>query len=197
MRARLCIVLICLSAVLFSGCQSSRKIETAQIIENVTISEKDGQTLYTFYILSSADTPIKTEIPADSFEQACELAQNQYIPNITLSKLELLMIEESLIDRVLKTDIEYISTQPSFSPSAFVTLCDRKTLEKFAESTREQDIIEEQLILLKKNNPAVNINYLSVFNHFETKKTSEFLVGTVSFDGELKIGEKKVIKNEK
>ena len=81
--------------------------------------------------------------------------------------------------------------------SAFVTLCDRKTLEKFAESTREQDIIEEQLILLKKNNPAVNINYLSVFNHFETKKTSEFLVGTVSFDGELKIGEKKVIKNEK
>ena len=96
-----------------------------------------------------------------------------------------------------ESDIEYISTQPSFSPSAFVTLCDRKTLEKFAESTREQDIIEEQLILLKKNNPAVNINYLSVFNHFETKKTSEFLVGTVSFDGELKIGEKKVIKNEK
>lgn len=197
MRARLCIVLICLSAVLFSGCQSSRKIETAQIIENVTISEKEGQTLYTFYILSSADTPLKTEIPADSFEQACRLAQNQYIPNITLSKLELLMIEESLNDRVLKTDIEYISTQPSFSPSAFVTFCDRKTLEKFAESTREQDIIEEQLILLKKNNPAVNINYLSVFNHFETKKTSEFLVGTVSFDGELKIGEKKVIKNEK
>ncbi len=195
MRARLCIVLICLSAVMLSGCQSSRKIETAQIIENVTISERNGQTLYTFYILSSADTPLKTEIPAGSFEQACELAQNQYIPNISLSKLELLMIEEHLIDRVLKTDIEYISTQPSFSPSAFVALCDSKTIDKFSESTREQDLIEEQLILLKKNNPDVSINYLSVFNHFESEKTNEFRVGTLSFDGELKISGKKVIKS--
>ena len=184
-------------ALLMTGCSASRQIETAAIIENVSVHRQNGELVYTFYRLTSGDTPWGVDIRADSFEQACELAQNQYIPNITLSKLELLMIEESLIDRVLKTDIEYISTQPSFSPSAFVTLCDRKTLEKFAESTREQDIIEEQLILLKKNNPAVNINYLSVFNHFETKKTSEFLVGTVSFDGELKIGEKKVIKNEK
>ena len=195
MRARLCIVLICLSAVLFSGCQSSRKIETAQIIENVTISQRNGQTLYTFYILSSSDKPLKTEVPANSFEQACRLAQDRYIPNISLSKLELLMIEDSLIDRVLKTDIEYISTQPSFSPSAFVTLCDSKTVEKFSESRREQDIIEEQLILLKKNNPAVNINYLSVFNHFESKKTNEFTIGMVGFDGELKISERKVIKS--
>ena len=195
MRARLSILLICLMLPLFSGCQSSRKIETASIIENVSISENGGQIFYTFYVLSTGDKPKGIKIPADSFKSACLLAEKEYIPNLSLSKLELLMIEDSLVDTALKSDIEYISTQPFFSPVAYVTLCDQKTIEKFDEKADEQDLIEEQLILLKNNNPVVSIDYLSVFNRFASGRTDSFSVGYVTSDDELKISERKIIKN--
>lgn len=194
MRAKLCIIIICLNALLLTGCQSSRKIETASIVENVSISEENGSICYTFYVLSSSDKPRGYKITADSFKKARELAENKYIPNMSLSKLELLMIEDSLIDRALKTDIEYISTQSSFSPTAFVMLCDRKTLDEFADKTDKQDLIEKQLVLLKKNNPEICINYLSVFNRFESDKIKEFTVGYVTCKNELKISEKKLVK---
>ena len=195
MRAKLSILLLCLILPVFSGCQSSRKIETASIIENVSISEDNGQIYYTFYVLSSGDKPKGIRIPSDSFKSACLLAEKEYIPNLSLSKLELLMIEDSVLEYTLKNDIEYISAQPFFSPVAYVTLCDKKTIEKFDENNAEQDLIEEQLILLKNNNPEVCIDYLSVFNHFASDRISEFTVGYVTCEHELKISERKIIKN--
>ena len=99
MRAKLSILLLCLMLPLFSGCQSSRKIETASIIENVSISESGGQIYYTFYVLSSGDKPKGIRIPSDSFESACLFAEKEYIPNLSLSKLELLMIEDSVLEK--------------------------------------------------------------------------------------------------
>ncbi len=195
MRAKLSILLLCLILPVFSGCQSSRKIETASIIENVSISEDNGQIYYTFYVLSSGDKPKGIRIPSDSFKSACLLAEKEYIPNLSLSKLELLMIEDSVLEYTLKNDIEYISAQPFFSPVAYVTLCDKKTIEKFDENNAEQDLIEEQLILLKNNNPEVCIDYLSVFNHFASDRISDFTVGYVTCEHELKISERKIIKN--
>ena len=195
MRAKLSILLLCLILPVFSGCQSSRKIETASIIENVSISEDNGQIYYTFYVLSSVDKPKGIRIPSDSFKSACLLAEKEYIPNLSLSKLELLMIEDSVLEYTLKNDIEYISAQPFFSPVAYVTLCDKKTIEKFDENNAEQDLIEEQLILLKNNNPEVCIDYLSVFNHFASDRISDFTVGYVTCEHELKISERKIIKN--
>ena len=195
MRAKLSILLLCLILPVFSGCQSSRKIETASIIENVSISEDNGQIYYTFYVLSSGDKPKGIRIPSDSFKSACLLAEKEYIPNLSLSKLELLMIEDSVLEYTLKSDIEYISAQPFFSPVAYVTLCDKKTIEKFDENNAEQDLIEEQLILLKNNNPEVCIDYLSVFNHFASDRISDFTVGYVTCEHELKISERKIIKN--
>ena len=195
MRAKLSILLLCLILPVFSGCQNSRKIETASIIENVSISEDNGQIYYTFYVLSSGDKPKGIRLPSDSFESACLLAEKEYIPNLSLSKLELLMIEDSVLEYTLKNDIEYISAQPFFSPVAYVTLCDKKTIEKFDENNAEQDLIEEQLILLKNNNPEVCIDYLSVFNHFASDRISDFTVGYVTCEHELKISERKIIKN--
>lgn len=193
MRAKLCILFICASLFL-SGCQSSRKIETASIIENVVISNQNGEAEYTFYILSDSQKPRGISISADSFKSACRLAGEEYIPNLSLSKLELLMIEDCLVFSRLKQDIEYISAQPSFSPMAKVAVCDKKTTEEFAGDTAAQDMIEEQLILLKKNNPEVKLDYLSVFNNFESEKTRDFTVGYVTCEKEFKISEMKVIK---
>jgi hypothetical protein len=92
--------------------------------------------------------------------------------------------------------VDYISTQASFSPIAYVTICDDGAIDRIKETNRTQTLIEEQLILLKKNNPSVNINYLSIFNNFAREGEESFTVPYISSEKELKVG-KFEIKREK
>ena len=119
-----------------TGCKSSHKIETASIIENVSVHKQDGQLVYTFYILTDSDTPNAVAISANSFEEAQSLAAEKYIPDMSLSKLELLLIEKEACNDVMQSDIEYISTQASFSPIAYVALCDEATIRLIEEMPR-------------------------------------------------------------
>ena len=72
MRRLLCIV--CSMAFLLTGCSNSRQIESAAIIENVTVDRQDGGLVYTFYRLTSGDTPWGIAVSAKSFEEACRRA---------------------------------------------------------------------------------------------------------------------------
>ena len=166
MRRGISILLTVAAAVMLSGCNNSRQIETASIIKNVSVDRRGGQVVYTFYRLSSSEKPWGIDVPADSFEQACALAREQYIPNLSLAKLELLMLSEDVYRQVMQDDVDFISTQASFSPIAY-----------------------EQLILLKKNNPSVNINYLSIFNNFARRGEDSFTVPFISSEKELKVSE--------
>lgn len=187
MRRLLCIV--CSMVFLLTGCSNSRQIESAAIIENVTVDRQDGRPVYTFYRLTSGDEPWGIAVSARSFEEACRLASEEYIPNLSLSKLELLLISEDAADAVMTTDLPYISTQPFFSPVAYLTLCDDRTIEAFRKTNRTQRLIEQQLILLKNHNPSVSIDYLSVFNHLAADRAEGFLVPFVYSEKELKIAE--------
>ena len=194
MRVKLSILLMCIIAFVLAGCNNSRQIESASIIENVAVDEANGQLVYTFYLLTSDERPWGISVIASSFEEASVLAKEQYIPNLSLAKLELLMINEKIYADVMQRDVEYISTQPSFSPIAYVTLCDSGTLKEFGETNRTQKLIENQLRMLKKHNPEVNINYLSIFNNYANGDENEFTVPYVSSDNELKVSEFKIKK---
>lgn len=191
MRRAISILLTVVTAV-FSGCSNSRQIETASIIKNVSVDRRGGQVVYTFYRLTSAQKPWGINVPADSFEQACALAGEKYIPNLSLAKLELLMLSEDVYEQVMQDDVDYISTQASFSPIAYVTICDDGAIDRIKETNRTQTLIEEQLILLKKNNPSVNINYLSIFNNFAREGEESFTVPYISSEKELKVSEFKI-----
>ena len=193
MRRKISIVLtiwsVAFSALLLTGCNTSRRIETAAIIENVSVNRQDGEIIYTFYRLTDDEKPWGVDVRADSLEEACALAGESYIPHFSLAKLELLMIDEDVYEEVMESDIDFISTRPSFSPIAYVTLCDDKTMESFRENNRAQRVIEEQLILLKNHNPDVSINYLSIFNQFAREGEESFTVPFVSSEKELKVSE--------
>ena len=186
MLKKLASMLVCLPLIL-CGCKNSHRIETAAIIENVSVEADGGQIYYTFYLLSDSETPGCVSVPASSFEEARKLAQKEYIPNMSLAKLELLLIRKDVDTDVLKKDIEYISTQASFSPVAYVALCDGKTLEKMKSSADAKEWIERQIILCKNNNPDVNINYLSVFNSYSRGNKKGFRVPLITAEGELKV----------
>lgn len=191
MPKKICILLLSLSLCLFTGCQNSRQIESAAIIENVSVDLDGNDTVYTFYRLSDHEKPWGVSVKADSFEKAGELAEREYIPNMSLAKLELLMINEKISREAIKRDIEYIATNSSFSPIAYVTLCDKKTMKMLDSDSEVQDIIEEQLILLKNEKTEACINYLSVFNSFE-RKGEEFYVPLIGYDGEIKVKAQKI-----
>ena len=185
-------ILLTVVTVIFTGCSNSRQIETASIIKNVSVDRRGGQVVYTFYRLTSAQKPWGIDVPADSFEQACALAGEKYIPNLSLAKLELLMLSEDVYEQVMQDDVDYISTQASFSPIAYVTICDDGAIDRIKETNRTQTLIEEQLILIKKNNPSVNINYLSIFNNFAREGEESFTVPYISSEKELKVSEFKI-----
>ena len=185
-------ILLTVVTVIFTGCSNSRQIETASIIKNVSVDRRGGQVVYTFYRLTSAQKPWGIDVPADSFEQACALAGEKFIPNLSLAKLELLMLSEDVYEQVMQDDVDYISTQASFSPIAYVTICDDGAIDRIKETNRTQTLIEEQLILLKKNNPSVNINYLSIFNNFAREGEESFTVPYISSKKELKVSEFKI-----
>ncbi len=185
-------ILLTVVTVIFTGCSNSRQIETASIIKNVSVDRRGGQVVYTFYRLTSEEKPWGIDVPADSFEQACALAGEKYIPNLSLAKLELLMLSEDVYEQVMQDDVDYISTQASFSPIAYVTICDDGAIDRIKETNRTQTLIEEQLILIKKNNPSVNINYLSIFNNFAREGEESFTVPYISSEKELKVSEFKI-----
>ena len=188
------VAFLCALPLALSGCAETRQIESAAIIENVSVERLDGKLCYTFYLLSGKEVPESVTVPAKSFEQAQGLAKRQYIPNMSLAKLELLLIRKDVMGEIMQSDIEYISTQASFSPVAYVTLCDSGALEKVKHSAHAQEWIEKQLLLCKSNHPEMCINYLSVFNRYADDRCDCFSVPYVTAAEELRVTEMMIRK---
>lgn len=186
MNKKTILTLLCISSILFTGCSSSKQVDKASIAETVTVGEKDDKICYTFYMLSSSDTPVFTSVFADSFEQACAKAKREYIPNLSLAKLELFITEERIMDKTLKSDVKYISEKPYFSPLMYVTLCDENLPARFANDKKLPEKTEEHIILLKKNNKDISLNSLSIFNNFYSDNNKEFSVSYINSDKEIK-----------
>lgn len=186
MLKKLLCILLGLSMLALSGCSKSRRIDTAALAEDVSVDLADGQIIYTFYLLSSDEEPWPIEISADSFEQACLLAREKYIPNISLPKIKLLMINEKIYKNTLRQDIEYISSQPELSPLIYVALCDFETTENMKKDKRVSEIIENELLLIKDGDKSVSTNCLSVFNSL-IQDRNKLCVSYISSEKELKV----------
>lgn len=186
MAKKILLIFLCILSVLFTGCSSSKQVDKASIAETVTAGEKDGRICYTFYLLSSSDTPVFTSVFADSFEQACTKAKSEYIPNLSLSKLELFITEEKIMDKTLKSDMKYISEKPYFSPLLYVTLCDDSLVEKFVNDKKLPEQVEEHIVLIKNKNKDISLNCLSIFNNFFSDINKEFSVSYINSNKEIK-----------
>lgn len=196
MNKKFILILLCISSILITGCSGSKQIDKASIAETITVGEKDGKTCYTFFLLSSSDSPVFTSVFAKSFEEACEIAKSEYIPNLSLSKLELFLTEEKIMDKTLKNDIKYMSEKPYFSPLMYVTLCDENLTEKLVNDKMLPKQVEEHLILTKNKNKELSVNSLSIFNNFFSDSNKEFSVSYINSENEIKV-ETKILNAEK
>lgn len=192
MNKKFILILLCILSILFTGCSGSKQIDKASIAETITAGEKDGKTCYTFFLLSSSDSPVFTSVFAESFEEACEKAKSEYIPNLSLSKLELFITEEKIMGKTLKNDIKYMSEKPYFSPLMYVTLCDENLTEKLENDKMLPKQVEEHLVLIKNKNKELSVNSLSIFNNFFSDSNKEFSVSYINSKNEIKVETKKL-----
>lgn len=191
MRKRI-LALLCVLPLMLSGCRSSHQIENAAVIEDVSVVSQDGQLYYTFYPLTDSGRPEAVAVPAESFEQARSLAERRYIPNLTLAKLGLLLIEQNVDSDVMRDDIAYISTQASVSPVALVALCDSRTLERLKSDPKARQTIGRQIARLRRDDPEIKTDYLSVFNCYSRRSSEGFYVPLITCGGELRASRQKI-----
>lgn len=188
----LCLIITAITAILFTGCSDSKKIDKASIVETVTAQQNGGQTIYTFYLLSSSEDVKSVSVFANSLENACNLAKENYIPNLSLLKFELFLVNENLSYDILKTDLQYISSEYYLSPLLMVTLADDNLIKYISESKEAPKEVEEHISLLKNKNPETNINSLSVFNSFNSKRQSEFSMACIDYEVEMNVTTRKI-----
>ncbi len=177
---------LCVGILLLSGCSKSRHIDTAALAENVTVDVVNGETVYSFYLLSSEKSPWKIDIPATSFKSACKLAQEKYIPNLSLAKIDMMLINEKIYKSNLKQDIGFVSSQSEFSPVAYVALADSATLERMQTDKKVPHIIENELEQLKNNTDSISTNFLSVYNSMTNDKDG-FFIPCINSNNELRV----------
>jgi hypothetical protein len=176
---------MCAAVAMLTGCSDDRRIDKAALAETVTVSNVDGKMMYTFYTLDSSDEQSCVEIQANSFETACVLAKEKYIPNLSLAKFELFVVQKELYEQILENDLEYLSTQYLVSPQLYVVLSDEKTLDNISSSKQTAQQIENYILLLKNKNSEVNINSLSIFNNFKSESNKEFYVSYINSNKEI------------
>lgn len=186
MFKKILLLCVCVLSLILSGCSQSKQIDKASIAEIVTVFENEGKTYYSFYFLSSSDTPVYTTVCADSFESACEKARNGSVSNLMLTKLELFVTEESVARKTLKNDIEFISRNSYLSPLMYVTLCDSVVVEMLGSDKEFGEKVSELIILNTKKDSSVSVTPLSIFNSFSDNNKKELALSYINSNSELK-----------
>lgn len=177
---------------LFSGCTGTRQIDKASIVETVSVSQQEDSILYTFYLLEDTEKVESTVVKADSFEKACKLAEEKYIPNAVFDKVELFLVDEKIYSEILLNDLKYVSKQSDISPLMYISICDNDTFDRIKEEKELPEQIRNHIDMLKKKQSKVNINALSIFNHIKSNKHSDMYVSSISCKEEIVASEIKI-----
>lgn len=186
MNKKLFLLPIMAIVLILGGCSNSSRIDTSSLVQTITAENKSGKVVYNFYLLENSEDVQGVSVEADSLEKAVISAKKAYIPALTLSKLELYLIDSNLGEKTLKTDIDYISKETAISPLTYTALSDTKTLQLFSKDKNALNKVKEHIVLLKNNNNNLSVTSLSIFNNFKGKNNGYLSICHISSDKELK-----------
>lgn len=187
MNKKLFLLPIMAIVLILGGCSNSNRIDTSSLVQTITVENKSGKVVYNFYLLENSEDVQGVSVEADSLEKAVISAKKAYIPALTLSKLELYLIDSNLGEKTLKTDIDYISKETAISPLTYTALSDTKTLQLFSKDKNALKKVKEHIVLLKNNNNNLSVTSLSIFNNFKGKNNGYLSICYISSDKELKV----------
>lgn len=184
---RICLLIITLGLIIcLSGCSYETRIDKASIAETVTVQKGKDGFIYSFYMLSDSDVPEFISVEGADFEQACAMAREKYIPDLSLTKLELFILSDKVYNSVLYDDVSFMASQYYISPRTYVVAADDKTMKFISESKEAPEKIEKHIVLQKNKNDDIKVNLLSIFNNFTENKNTDFNIFYINSDKELK-----------
>lgn len=186
MNKKLFLLPIMAIVLILGGCSNSNRIDTSSLVQTITAENKSGKAVYNFYLLENSENVQGVSVEADSLEKAVISAKKTYIPALTLSKLELYLIDSNLGEKTLKTDIDYISKETAISPLTYTALSDTKTLQLFSKDKEALKKVKEHIVLIKNNNNELSVTTLSIFNNFNGKNNGYLSICCISSEKELK-----------
>lgn len=193
MNKKLFLLPILAIALILGGCSNSNRIDTSSLVQTITAENKSGKTVYNFYLLENSEDVQSISVEAESLEKAVVSAKENYIPMLTLSKLELFLIDSELGEKTLETDIEYISRESMISPLTYTAFSDSKTLQLFSKDKDALKKVKEHILLLKNNTEGLSVTSLSIFNNFKGKNNGYLSICYISSEKELKADIVKIV----
>lgn len=179
--------------LLFCGCSDSNRIDTSSLVQTVTAENKSGKTVYNFFLLENSEDVNCVSVEAESLEKAVISAKKTYIPMLSLSKLELFLIDSKLGEKTLETDIKYISKESMISPLTYTAFSDCETLQLFSKDKDALKKVKEHILLLKNNTKRLSVTSLSIFNNFAGENNGCLSICYISSEKELKADIVKIV----
>lgn len=114
MNKKLFLLPIMAIVLILGGCSNSNRIDTSSLVQTITAENKSGKAVYNFYLLENSEDVQGVSVEADSLEKAVISAKKAYIPALTLSKLELYLIDSNLGEKLSKPILTIFQKKPQF-----------------------------------------------------------------------------------
>lgn len=161
------LVLLVLCSMFLCGCDNSKRIDKAVIIESIVVNKGS----YKFFYISDEGKSESVRIEADSLERALKNLKTEHKPEVVLSKLELIAFAENIDNEKYYAVLQDIKNNYSVSPSVYTAVCSNEILRLLDEpDTLEK--CKEQIMLLEKKDKDISSTLLKMNNNLSKSKKS-------------------------
>lgn len=167
MIKKLILLLIAVGSVFLCGCDNSKRIDKAVIIDCIIVGEND----YTFIYYSDEEKCESVKVKENSLEKALIILKNEHKPDVVLSKLELIAFAENADSRKYYSVLENIKNNYAVSPSVYTAVCSREILSSL-DDMKMLEKCSEQIMLLEKKDRDVSSTLLKMNNNLNKSKKS-------------------------
>lgn len=160
-------LMLVLSSVFLCGCDNSKRIDKAVIIECIIVDISD----YKFIYISDEEKSETVKIEEESLEKALKTLKNEHKPEIVLSKLELIAFAENVDSEKYYSSLQYIKNNYAVSPSVYTAVCSNDIL-KLLDEPKTLEKCTEQIMILEKKDTDISSTLLKMNNNLNKSKKS-------------------------
>ena len=159
--------MLVLSSAFLCGCDNSKRIDKAVIIECIIVDKSD----YKFIYISDEEKSETVKIEEESLEKALKTLKNEHKPEIVLSKLELIAFAENVDSEKYYSALQYIKNNYAVSPSVYTAVCSNDIL-KLLDEPKTLEKCTEQIMILEKKDTDISSTLLKMNNNLNKSKKS-------------------------
>ena len=178
---KLILLFILILVFILPGCSDNTRIDRAEVVKCITAQDAWGKNIYTFHLLTDEKEPVSVE--AVDYVQAMENVKKDYLPDLSLARLEIIIYEENFDKNTMFNDLTRIKRDYSVSPSVKLSLADKKTFAKIEENESNIDEYKEAIIRKENENEEVVSELLSVYNKNNNYSSLQIVMPLITSEG--------------